>query len=79
MANILEGSVRRDGNRVLISTALIKANDGFQLWSETYDRDVGQVLAAQDEIARAVSSALEVRLLSRGSVAIPEGARATNS
>jgi len=79
VANILEGSVRRDGNRVRISTALIKANDGFQLWSETYDRDVGQVLAAQDEIARAVSSALEVRLLSRGSVAIPEGARATNS
>jgi TolB-like protein/DNA-binding winged helix-turn-helix (wHTH) protein/Tfp pilus assembly protein PilF len=79
VANILEGSVRKDGNHVRISAALIKADDGFQLWSETYDRDVGQVLAAQDEIARAVSSALQVRLMSGETTAIPVAARTTNS
>jgi TolB-like protein/DNA-binding winged helix-turn-helix (wHTH) protein len=79
VANILEGSVRKDGNHVRISAALIKADDGFQLWSETYDRDVGQVLTAQDEIAHAVSSALQVRLLSGEGAAIPKGARTTNS
>jgi TolB-like protein/DNA-binding winged helix-turn-helix (wHTH) protein/Flp pilus assembly protein TadD len=79
VANILEGSVRKDGNHVRISAALIKADDGFQLWSETYDRDVGHVLAAQDEIARAVSNALQVRLTSGESAAIPVGARTTNS
>jgi TolB-like protein/DNA-binding winged helix-turn-helix (wHTH) protein/Tfp pilus assembly protein PilF len=79
VANILEGSVRKDGNHVRISAALIKADDGFQLWSETYDRDVGHVLAAQDEIARAVSSALQVRLMSGETAAIPVAARTTNS
>jgi TolB-like protein/DNA-binding winged helix-turn-helix (wHTH) protein len=79
VANILEGSVRKDGDHVRISAALIKADDGFQLWSETYDRDVGQVLTAQDEIARAVRSALQVRLMNGESAALPVGGRATNS
>ncbi len=63
VANILEGSVRREGNRVRITTDLIKAGDGFQLWSESYDRQIGDIFAIQDEIARAVTKTLQVRLL----------------
>lgn len=64
VANVLEGSVRKDGNRVRITAALIKTDDGFQLWSDTYDREINDMLEAQDEIARDVSSALQVKLLS---------------
>jgi TolB-like protein/DNA-binding winged helix-turn-helix (wHTH) protein len=64
VANVLEGSVRKNGNHVRITAALIKTDDGFQLWSESYDREIGDLLEAQDEIARDVSSALQVKLLS---------------
>ena len=64
VANLLEGSVRREGNRVRITAELIKAADGFQLWSETYDRQIDDVFAVQAEIAHAVSGALQTRLLS---------------
>src|SRR6516164_1240120 len=60
---VLEGSVRRSGNTVRITTQLINAVTGFHLWSKTYDRDLGDVLALQTEIATAVASALEVTLL----------------
>lgn len=60
---ILEGSVRRDKSHVRISTELINAVTGFQLWSQTYDRDLKDVLALQTEIASAVSAALKVKLL----------------
>jgi TolB-like protein/DNA-binding winged helix-turn-helix (wHTH) protein/Flp pilus assembly protein TadD len=63
VANILEGSVRREGNRVRITAALTKVDDGFQLWSETYDREIDDLFAVQAEIARAVSVALQVRML----------------
>jgi TolB-like protein/DNA-binding winged helix-turn-helix (wHTH) protein/Flp pilus assembly protein TadD len=63
VANILEGSVRKEGNRVRITAELTKADDGFQLWSETYDRQIDDVFAVQNEIARAVSVALQVRIL----------------
>jgi TolB-like protein/DNA-binding winged helix-turn-helix (wHTH) protein/Flp pilus assembly protein TadD len=63
VANILEGSVRSEGNRVRITVALTKADDGFLLWSETYDRQVDNVFAVQGEIAHAVSMALQVRIL----------------
>jgi TolB-like protein/DNA-binding winged helix-turn-helix (wHTH) protein/Flp pilus assembly protein TadD len=63
VANILEGSVRREGNRVRITTELTKVNDGFQLWSETYDRQIDDVFTVQEEIARAVSVALQVRIM----------------
>jgi TolB-like protein/DNA-binding winged helix-turn-helix (wHTH) protein/Tfp pilus assembly protein PilF len=69
VANVLEGSVRKDGNRVRITAALTKVDDGFQLWSENYDREIGDLLEAQDEIARDVSSALQVKLLSPGASA----------
>ncbi|HTF70224.1 MAG TPA: hypothetical protein VK638_46865, partial [Edaphobacter sp.] len=51
VANILEGSVRREGNHVHITAELIKADDGFQLWSQTYDREVKDIFAVQDDIA----------------------------
>lgn len=61
--HVLEGSVRREGNRLRISAELIKTSDGFQLWSETYDRKLSDIFAVQDEIARAATTALKVRLL----------------
>ena len=77
VANILEGSIRKEGNHVRITAELIKADDGFQLWSETYDREVSHIFAAQDEIARAVTGALQMKLLSANDV-IRAGSRITN-
>ena len=63
VATLLEGSVRKAGNRVRITAQLVKASDGFHLWSETYDRVLDDIFAVQDDIARAVSAALHVKLL----------------
>ena len=63
VAHILEGSVRKDGNQLRITAQLIKADDGFHLWSETYDRELKSVFAIQDEIATAVVAALKLTLL----------------
>ena len=63
VATILEGSVRRSGDQIRITTQLINASDGYHLWSETYDRKLTDVFAVQDEIATAVVSALKVKLL----------------
>jgi len=63
VANVLEGSVRRDGNHVRITAELIKARDGFQLWSQTYDREITDIFVVQDEIARAATEALQPELL----------------
>ena len=60
---VLEGSVRRSGNRLRINAQLINAEDGFHLWSERYDRDMDDVFEVQDEIARAVVEKLKVKLL----------------
>ena len=60
---VLEGSVRRSGNTVRITTQLINAVTGYHLWSHTYDRDVGDVLKLEAEIADSVASALKVSLL----------------
>jgi serine/threonine-protein kinase len=59
---LLEGSVRRSGNRIRVSAQLINATDGYHLWSERYDRDLTDVFAVQDEIAAAIAAALEVKL-----------------
>lgn len=64
-ATILEGSVRRQGRRVRVTAQLISANDGFHLWSETYERQLGDIFGIEDDIARAVAGALKVRLLSQ--------------
>ena len=60
---VLEGSVRRGANTVRITTQLVNGVTGFHLWSETYDRNLGDVLKLQTEIATAVASALKVTLL----------------
>lgn len=60
---VLEGSVRKAGPRVRISAQLVATADGFNLWSRTYERDVTDVFAVQDEIAHAVVAALQVKLL----------------
>ena len=60
---VLEGSVRRAGQTVRITTQLINGVTGFRLWTQTYDRDLGDVLKLQTEIANAVASALKVTLL----------------
>ena len=60
---VLEGSVRRSAHTIRITAQLINAVTGFHLWSETYDRDLGDVLKLQTEIATAVASALKVTLL----------------
>jgi TolB-like protein/Flp pilus assembly protein TadD len=60
---VLEGSVRRSGNTVRITAQLINAVTGFHLWSQSYDRDLKDVLKVQTEIATAVASALKVTLL----------------
>lgn len=59
---ILEGSVRHAGNRIRITVQLVKAADGYQLWSERFDRQLEDVFAVQDEIAENVTRALEVVL-----------------
>lgn len=60
--HILEGSLRKAENRVRITAQLVKAEDGFHLWSETYDRELVDIFAVQDEIARAITDALAVHL-----------------
>ena len=62
VATLLEGSVRKAGNRVRVSARLVNAGDGYQLWSEAFDRGLEDIFAIQEEIAQAVVRALEVRL-----------------
>ena len=62
VANVLEGSVRRSGNHLRVSTQLIRADSGQPLWSETFDREFKDVFAIQDEIGAAVVTALKVQL-----------------
>jgi len=63
VANLLEGSVRKQGDRVRIVAELINAADGRTLWSETYDRELKDVFAVQSEIASAVTDQLKIKLL----------------
>ncbi|MBT8080192.1 MAG: tetratricopeptide repeat protein [Gammaproteobacteria bacterium] len=63
VAHVLEGSVRKSGDRVRITAQLISADDGFHLWSATWDRTLEDVFAIQDEIAAAVTRELQVTLL----------------
>ncbi len=70
---VLEGSVRRSGHTIRVTTQLINAVTGFHLWSETYDRDLGDVLKLQTEIATAVASTLKVTLLGDEAAKIEAG------
>ena len=62
VSTVLEGSVRKAGNRIRITAQLVNVADGFQLWSERYDRDMEDVFAVQDEIARSIADRLKVTL-----------------
>ena len=59
---VLEGSVRKSGNRLRITVQLVNAADGYHLWSETYDREMKDVFAIQEEIANAIAQRLELTL-----------------
>ena len=65
VSNVLEGTVRKEGNRVRVTADIVSARDGYRLWSETYDRDLTGIFAVQEEIARAVVRALKLQLLAR--------------
>src|SRR5438105_2768033 len=60
--NVLEGSLRREGNRIRITAQLINARNGFHIWSETFERELQGVFAVQDEITRAIVDSLKVKL-----------------
>lgn len=63
VAHVLEGSVRKSGNRIRITVHLVDAKTGFDLWSEQYDRNLDDIFAVQDEIAAAVVDALRLNLV----------------
>jgi TolB-like protein/DNA-binding winged helix-turn-helix (wHTH) protein/Tfp pilus assembly protein PilF len=62
VAHVLEGSVRKSGNTMRVTVQLIRADNGYHLWSHTYDRDLSDIFKVQDEIAAAVVEALKVKL-----------------
>ena len=63
VAHVLEGSVRKQGMRVRITAQLIDADSGNHIWTETYDRDLDDIFAVQDEIATAITDQLRVEIL----------------
>src|SRR5262249_40694112 len=70
VANILEGTLRRAGNRIRITAQLIDASSGYQLWSERYDRVMEDVFAVQDEIASTIAGRLQWTLAGSGEVQV---------
>lgn len=79
VGHVLEGSVRKAGNKLRITAQLIKADDGFHLWSETYDRELDDVFAIQDEIANAISDALTIKLALGSEASRPAVVAAANT
>jgi TolB-like protein len=77
VAHVLEGSVRKSGNHMRVTAQLVRADNGYHLWSETYDRNVDDIFKVQDDIADAVVKALKVTLLQGDS--IPRAAPTANS
>ncbi len=66
VTSVLEGSIRRDGDRIRVIAQLVNGADGVRVWSERYDRDIGGVFAIQDDVARDVAEALQVKLALKG-------------
>ena len=60
--SVLEGSVQRSGSRVRVTAQLINTSDGFHLWSQSYDREMKDIFALEDEISRAIVNTLEIKL-----------------
>lgn len=77
VAALLEGSIRKSGNMLRITARLVNAADGYQLWSATYDREMADIFAIQDDISGAIVAALKV-LLVDGGVPEPRVARTAN-
>ncbi|HEX3990387.1 MAG TPA: tetratricopeptide repeat protein, partial [Acetobacteraceae bacterium] len=75
VANVLEGSVRKADGRLRVTADLVRSDNGYRLWSATYDREAKDIFKVQDEIATAVVTALQAKLLPTGKVA----ARRTSS
>jgi adenylate cyclase len=73
VAHVLEGSVRKAGARLRITAQLIKAADGFHLWSNTFNRELDDIFQIQEDIARAVAEALKITLGMDGGLAAPGG------
>jgi TolB-like protein len=73
--HVLEGSVRRDGNRVRITAELIDACDGFTIWSEIYERELHGIFALQDEITRSIVDTLKLKL----AISPPPASRSTDA
>jgi len=68
--NVLEGSVRKSGNRLRINAQLVNAANGYHLWSERYDREIKDIFDVQDEITLAIVNALKVKLLGEKKTAV---------
>jgi TolB-like protein/Tfp pilus assembly protein PilF len=66
VATVLEGSVRKDGNRLRVTAQLNSVADGYHLWSETYERELKDVFTVQDEISRAIVGTLQLKLTNAG-------------
>jgi len=73
--HVLEGSVRRDGNRVRVTAELIDARAGFTMWSETYEREMHGIFALQDEITLAIVDTLKLKL----AISLPSAPRSTEA
>jgi len=72
VATVVEGSIRKSGNRLRVSAQLVSAKDGYELWSENYDRELADVFAVQEEIARSIVAALRLRLGHQSDSALAE-------
>ena len=77
--HILEGSVRKSGATVRITAQLIQVDDGFHLWSETYDRELTDIFAIQDEISSAILEQLKAHLVGLAETPAPAAAERTDS
>lgn len=74
--HILEGSVRKSGTRIRITAQLIKVDDGFHMWSETYDRELTDIFVIQDEISAAILKQLKTQLLGEQLLTVKTDTRA---
>jgi TolB-like protein/Tfp pilus assembly protein PilF len=73
VATVLEGSVQKSGDRLRVTAQLIKTSDGLHLWSQSFDRGAGDIFAVQDEVARAVVTALQGKLVARSDTMVAAG------
>jgi TolB-like protein/tetratricopeptide (TPR) repeat protein len=79
VAHVLEGSVRKAGSTIRVTAHLIRADDGYHLWSKTYDRDIEDIFKVQDEIAGIVVEALKAKLLPPEGVVNPHRTSSTEA